>query len=86
MIKDLGEFGKQDVVINTTRVSYVHKLDRSNDEVRLLNEDTTLELRLVCDGALITFLFKDEERDTWQKCFEFFKQCLYENGDASQNH
>ena len=80
MVRDLGEFGKPAVIINTARVSYVHKVDRSNDEVRPLNENETLELRLVCDGALITFIFKDAERGIWEKCFEFFKECVYENG------
>jgi hypothetical protein len=82
LVRDLGEFGKQDVVINTARVSYVHKVDRSNDEVRLLNEGESLELRIVCDGALITFVFRDTERELWEKCFVFFRECVYENGAA----
>lgn len=80
MVRDLSEFGKRDVIINTARVSYVHKTDRSNDEVRLVNEDATLELRIVCDGALITFVFTEVDREMWENCFEFFKARIYENG------
>ncbi len=80
MVRDLSEFGKHDVVINTGRISYVHKADRSNDEVKLLTEDATLELRIVCDGAFITFAFTETDRAMWEKCFEFFKACIYENG------
>jgi hypothetical protein len=78
MVRDLAEFGKPDVIINTKKISYVHKRDFSNDDA-LREENKLLIIIVVCDGARLEFNFLPKDRDKWESCFNLFKKIIYEN-------
>ena len=76
MVRDLGEFGKPNAVIDTSKLHYVHKRDITDE----YGDPKSLVIIAACGGASIEFSFEQSDKEKWEKCFEFFKKCAYENG------
>ena len=81
MVRDLGEFGRPDAIINTSKLDYASKLDlTSNYKPNEIDNVKPLLIIAACGGARLEFMFEQSDREKWEKCFEFFKKCVYENG------
>ena len=70
MVRDLAEFGKPNVIINTSKISYVSIIEVDQE---WSDKKMTRTVNVVCDGALLNFPFFEGEEDKAGVFFEFLK-------------
>ncbi len=70
MVRDLAEFGYPNAVINTARISYAALFTSGIEGL-----ETAVHVKIVCDGALLSFEFDGNNRAEAEALFQFFKSC-----------
>jgi hypothetical protein len=76
MARDLAEFGFQNAVINTAKVSFAAMRISEVEPGK-----ATIYINIVCDGAFLPFEFDESKRAEAEAMFQFFKSCVEKNAE-----